>query len=106
MSADGGAGPVAALRRKLRAIGLLAEDSGATEAERENAAAVKIRLEQRLRETGAPAGDWTDHAFRLGRSAKDLRKSASPAAAEGDWTEHAHRLGKAMRRGYKKWFSD
>jgi len=106
MSADGGAGPVAALRRNLRAIGLLAEDSGATEAERENAAAVKIRLEQRLRETGAPAGDWTDKAFRLGQWAREIRKSTSPAATDGDWTDHARRLGKAVRRGYKKWSSE
>jgi|SRR5437763_103217 len=106
MSADGVAGPVAALRRKLRAIGLLAEDSGATEAERANAAAVKIRLEQRLRETGAPAGNWTDKAFRLGQWAREIRKSTSPAATDGDWTDYARRLGKAVRRGYKKWSSE
>ena len=106
MSAGGVAGPVAALRRKLRAIGLLAGDSGATEAERENAAAVKIRLEQRLREAEAPAGDWTDKAFRLGQWAREIRKSTSPAATDGDWTDHARRLGKAVRRGYKKWSSE
>ena len=106
MSADGVAGPVAALRRKLRAIGLLAEDLGATEAERENAAAVKIRLERRLRENEAPAADWTDKAFRLGRWAREIRKSASPAATDADWTDHARRLGRAVRRGYKKWSSE
>jgi hypothetical protein len=82
------------------------EDSGATEHERANAEALKTRLEQRLREAGAPAGDWTDKAFRLGRWAKEMRKSASPASPKGDWTDHAHRLGKALRRGYKKWLSE
>src|SRR5438045_3426059 len=106
MQGNGFIGSVAALRRKLRALAAVAADTGATASEKANATSLKKRLEQRLRDAGAPAGDWTDHAFRLGRSAKDLRKSASPAAAEGDWTEHAHRLGKAMRRGYKKWFSD
>src|SRR5437764_8004750 len=99
-------GSVAALRRKLRALAAVAEDTGATASEKANAASLKKRLEQRLRDAGAPAGDWTDHAFRLGRRVKEIRKSASPAAGEGDWTEHAHQLGKAVRRGYRKWLSD
>lgn len=99
-------GSVAALRRKLRALAAVAENRGATAAEKSNAAALKKRLEQRLRDAGAPAGDWTDTAFRLGRWAKDARKSASPAGTEADWTDHARRLGKAVRRGYKKWSSD
>lgn len=99
-------GTIAALRRKLRAVGLLAEDPGATASERANAEAAKTRLEQRLREAGAPAGDWTDKAFRLGRWAREMRKSTSPASPAGDWTDHAHRLGKAVRRGYKKWSSE
>ena len=100
MRANGVAGSVAALRRKLRAIGLLAEDAGATASERENAEAAKQRLEQRLREAGAPKGDWTDKAFRLGRWAREIRKSAAPAPTDaGDWTDHARRLGKMVRRG-------
>jgi hypothetical protein len=67
---------------------------------------VKSRLEQRLREAQAPAGDWTDKAFRLSRWAGEMRKSASPASTDGDWTDHARRLGKAVRRGYKKWSSE
>ena len=97
---------VVALRRKLRALGVVAKDAGATGPERANAEALKKRLEQRLREAGSPAGDWTDNAFRWGRWAKDLRKSGLPKSAESDWTDHAHRLGKAVRRGYKKWLSD
>ena len=94
-------GSVEAVRRKLRAVTAVAEDAAATEHEKANAAALKTRLEQRLREAGAPAGDWTDNLFRLGR----LSKSVSPASPRGDWTDHALRLGKTLRRGYKKWSS-
>ena len=104
MGANGVVGSVAALRRKLRGIASLAVDSGATASERENAQAVKKRLEQKLAETKAPIADWTDQAFRLGRWVREFRKSA-PASTNGDWTDHARRLGKAVRRGYKKWSS-
>src|SRR5436190_13041681 len=106
MDGNGFSRSVAALRRKLRALGAVAQDPGAAAPEKANAAALKQRLEQRLREAGAPAGDWTDHAFRLGRWAKDVRKSGPAGSAEGDWTDQAHRLGKALRRSYKKWSSD
>jgi hypothetical protein len=107
MRADRVIGSVTALRRKLRAIASLAQDAGATASERENAEAAKERLEQRLREAGAPKGDWTDKAFRLGRWAREMRKAASPAPTDaGDWTDHARRLGKMVRRGYKKWSSE
>ena len=99
-------GSVGALRRKLRGLAAVAGDAGATAPEKANAEALKKRLEQRLREAGAPAGDWTDHAFRAGRWAKDIRKSAAPASTEADWTDHARRLGKAARSAYKKWSTD
>ena len=88
------------IRRKLRAVSALAENAGATEHERASAAALKARLQQRLKETGEPAGDWTDNAFRLG---KQLTEAASPGSPKGDWTDNAFRLGKVLRRGYKKW---
>jgi len=102
---------VAALRRKVRGLAAVAADPAATAPERANARALKKRLEQRLRETGTPAGDWTDKAFRLGRWAKEIQRPASPAQAEGeqgegDWTDHARQLGKAARRVYKKWSSE
>src|SRR5215207_11746561 len=97
---------VAALRRRLRALAAVAANSGATPAERANAAALKQRIEQRLRDAGAPAGDWTDTVFRLGRRVKQIRQPAAPAGPEPDWTEHARRLGKAVRHGYKKWLSN
>jgi len=106
MRANGVVGSVAALRRKLRAIASIAADAGSTASEKANAEALKNRLEQRLREADAPAGDWTDNAFRLGRWAKKIRKSASSPPAEEDWTDHARRLGKAARRAYKKWSSE
>jgi hypothetical protein len=98
-------GSMEAVRRKLRALAAVAGDAGATEHERATAEALKARLEQRLSEAGAPAGHWTDKAFRLGRWAKGMR-TAPPAAPVGDWTETAHRLGKAVRQGYKRWLSE
>jgi hypothetical protein len=97
---------IAALRRKLRGVASVAADPGATASEKENAEALKSRLEQRLREEGAPAGDWTDHAFRLGRWARGVQTTISPAPDDTDWTDRARRLGKAVGRGYKKWSSE
>ena len=105
MSIDKHAESVEAIRRKLRAITAIVKDSGATEPEKANAAVLKTRMEQRLRKAGAPAGDWTDDVFRLGRLAGDITKSISPGSSKGDWTSGAHQLGKALRRSYKKWVS-
>jgi squalene cyclase len=99
-------GSLEAVRRKLRALTAVAGDAGATEHERATAEALKTRLEQQLRKAGAPAGDWTDNAFRLGKWAKEMKKSASPGAPSEDWTGNARRLGNVVRRGYKKWLSE
>ncbi len=96
-------GSVLSVRRKLRAVSAVIGDPAATEHERANAAALKERLQRRLREAGVPAGDWTDTAFRLGKWAGQMKSSASPASPKGDWTDNAHRLGKALRQGYKRW---
>ena len=98
--------PLAALRRKLRALAAVARDAGATAPERAAAATLKNRLEERLRKAGVPAGDWTDHAFRLGRWAKGVRQPGPPGPGDTDWTDHARKLGKAVGRGYRKWLSD
>lgn len=98
-------GSIEGIRRKLRAVTAIVNDAGATAEERANAAAVKARLERRLKAAGVPVGDWTDTAFRFGRWAKGLRKAASPESAGSDWTAQAYRLGRVARRGYKKWFS-
>ena len=105
MRANGFVGSLGALRRKVRALASVAEDAAATPPERANAEALKERLEQQLRAAQAPAGDWTDKAFRLGRWVTDMRKSTAPARANGDWTDNVHRLGKAVGRGYRKWWS-
>jgi hypothetical protein len=97
---------IEALRRKLKAVAAIVKDPGATASERANADILKTRLEKRLKDAGAPRGDWTDNAFRLGRWARKLRGSASPASPEGDWTDGAFRLGRALRRGYKRWSSE
>ena len=113
MQSDGFIGPLGALRRKLRALAAVAGDAGATASERANAEALKDRLEDRLRAAAVrtPAGDWTDHAFRLGQWTKDqwakgMQQSAATPISKRDVTDDAHRLGKAVRRGYKKWLSD
>lgn len=108
MQSDGFNGPLTALRRKLKALAAIAGDQSATAAERENAEALRRRLEERLRavQVRPPAGDWTDHAFRLGRWVGRVRPSGAPAADQTDWTDHARRLGKAVRRGYRKLLSD
>jgi len=103
MRIGGFIGSVADLRRKLRALTALAENVGATEHERANAKVLKARLERRLRDAGAPVGDWTDNAFRLGRQVKELTQGVSPTSPKGDWTDNAFRLGKVLRRGFKKW---
>jgi hypothetical protein len=96
-------GSIADIRRKLRAVAALAQNAGATEHERANAKALKARLQQKLKDAGQPAGDWTDNAFRLGRKLKEVTKETAPQRPKGDWTDNAFRLGKALRRGYKKW---
>jgi len=102
----GDTGPLAALRRKLKALTAVARDSHATPAERANATSLQHRLQRRLDDAGAPKGDWTDSAYRLGKSVKDLKQAASPAAPKGDWTDHARGLGKVFRRGAKRFFTD
>jgi hypothetical protein len=97
----------AAIRRKLRAIAAVLLDPAATENERANAQALKLRLQSRLGQQArtAPEGTWTGLLFRLGRGVKqikDIKQSTSPTSPKGDWTDNAFRLGKLFRRGFKK----
>jgi uncharacterized protein (DUF2461 family) len=94
---------IEALRRKLRAIVEIFHDPAATEHEKENAGALKERLEAQLRQAGAPKGDWSDVMFRLGRTARQFGKSTSPDGPSGDWSDNAFRLGRTIRRALKKW---
>jgi hypothetical protein len=95
-----------AIRRKLRAIVAVRLDPGATEHERTNAEALKIRLEKRLRQEvtpeATPEGTWMDIMFRLGRAVKEIKQSTSPSSPKSDWTDHAFRLGRTLRKGLKK----
>lgn len=90
------------IRRKLRAVAALVADRGATDAERQSAAALRARLEQRLRAAGTPVGDWSDNLFRLGQAVRRMAEGSAPRSPKGDWTDHALRLGKALRRGYRR----
>ncbi|HEV8016803.1 MAG TPA: hypothetical protein VGP48_14790 [Stellaceae bacterium] len=78
-------------------------DPAATVHERANAQSLKAGLKKKLEQEGAPAGDWTDQAFRAGRLVQGMKKSVAPASSRGPSSEAAFRLGKALRRGLKKW---
>jgi hypothetical protein len=93
-----------AIKRKLRAITAFLSDPAATENERSNAQALKLRLQKRLGQDAAPEGTWSDILFRLGRGVRHVKKikqSTTPPAPKGDWTDNAFRLGR-MFRGLKK----
>jgi hypothetical protein len=95
----------AAIRRKLRAIGAVLADSAATENERANAQALKLRLQKQLGPEVAPEGAWSGILFRLGRGVrqiKQMKQSSTPPAPKGDWTDNAYRLGRLFRKGLKK----
>jgi hypothetical protein len=99
-------GSLDAARRKLRALSAMAEDPGASKQERATAQALKARVQRRLNEAGAPAGDWTDYAFRLGNWTKNIGRPASPGPTTEGWTDTAGEAGRALRRSYKRWLSD
>ncbi len=73
-----------AIRRKLRAIAAVLLDPAATDNERSNAEALKLRLEKRLGSEAAPEAAWTNILFRLGRGVKNIKQStASRPAPKG-----------------------
>lgn len=90
------------IRRKLRAIASILVDPAATEHEKANARALKNRLERRLASEAPSKRASADFLFRLGRAVRDVRQSTEPPAPKGDWTDHAFRLGRLFRRGFKK----
>jgi hypothetical protein len=93
-------GAAEAIERKLRALVLVLADPAATEHEKANARSLKLRLEQRLARAAPPTG--ADLLFRLGRAVRDIRQSVEPPAPKGNWTDHAFRLGRLFRRGLPK----
>jgi hypothetical protein len=96
-----------AIERKLRALAAVLLDPAATENERANAQALKLRLQKQLGQKAAaiPEGTWTGMLFRLGRGVrhiKEIKQSSAPPAPKGDWTDNAFRLGRMFRKGLKK----
>ncbi len=94
--------PIDSVRRKLQGLGAMLRDPAATEHEKANAAALKAQLEEKLKDKGVPAGDWSDIAFRAGKALKTLKQSTEPPAAMNGTTGAAFRLGKAFSQARKK----
>ena len=84
-----------AIRRKLRALAAVFLDSAATEHEKANAKVLKGRLETRLGQKPTSESAWTGIMFRLGRGVREVTSSRH---AKGDWTDHAFRLGRIVSR--------
>lgn len=97
--------PVDAIHRKLRGLVAMLQDPTITENEKANAQALKQRLEKRLRQAGVPEGDWTDIAFRAGRTIEALKQATAPPPTIQGPSKLAFRLGKAFGQGLKKWRS-
>ena len=89
----------AAIHRKLRALAAVFSDPAATEAEKQNAERLKVRLEDQLEPKAPPDGALTSLMFRLGQGVRDITSAPAP---KGDWTDHAFRLGRMFRKGLKK----
>jgi hypothetical protein len=99
MPASENARSIEAIRRKLRALTAVLLDPAATEPEKANAERLKVRLEKQLADEPTPEGKLNDMMFRLGQGVKEMR---SPPARKGDWTAHAFRLGRMLRQAFKK----
>jgi hypothetical protein len=89
----------AAIHRKLRALAAIFSDPAATEAEKSNAERLKVRLEEHLDQETPPERAWTSLMFRLGQGVRDISSAPAP---KGDWTDHAFRLGRMFRKGLKR----
>jgi hypothetical protein len=89
-----------AIQRKLRALASVLLDPAATEHEKANAGSLKIRLEKQLGQKAGSAGTSADLLFRLGRKVREIRQA--PPVPKGDWTDHAFRLGRMFGKGFKK----
>jgi hypothetical protein len=103
MTANEDASSAEAIARKLRAISAVLADPVATEHERANARALKLRLEQQLKaQLPPPKQESSEIMFRLGRAIRELRQSTATPNPKGDWTDHAFRLGRMLRNGLRK----
>ena len=102
MTASEDASSGEAIERKLRAISAVLADPAATAHERANAQALKLRLERQLRAHASQKQQRTDVMFRFGRAIRAIKQSTSAPAPKGDWTDHAFRLGRMLRNGLRK----
>jgi hypothetical protein len=98
MPMSGNASSTSAIHRKLRALTAVLLDRATTEHERANAEGLKMRLEEQLRREATP-GSWAGIMFRLGRGVREIITQPSP---NGDWTDHAFRVGRMLRGRLKK----
>ncbi len=89
----------AAIHRKLRALAAVFSDPAATASEKANAERLKARLEDQLKPDAPPERALTSLMFRLGQGVRDLTSAPAP---KGDWTDHAFRLGRMFRKGLKE----
>jgi hypothetical protein len=90
------------IHRKLRALGAVFTDPAATDHEKANAKRLQDRLEQQLGQDVAPERTWTGVMYLLGQGVKEIASPPPVKAAKGDWTDHAFRLGRLFRKGLKK----
>lgn len=90
------------IHRKLRALGAVFTDPAATEHEKANAKRLQGQLEAQLEQETAPEGAWAGIMYRLGQGVKEIAAPPPAKAAKGDWTDHAFRLGRLFRKGLKK----
>jgi hypothetical protein len=91
------------IRRKLRGLVAVIQDSGATAAERENARRLKAGLKAKLEQQGTPEGDWSDAVFRFGRALRRIETStAPPPSLSTGAAKVGFRLGRALRQATKK----
>jgi len=102
MNANEDANSAEAIARKLRAISAVLADPAATEHERANARALKLRLEQQQKAQPPPKQPSSEIMFRLGRAIRELKQSTAAPNPKGDWTDHAFRLGRMFRNGLRK----
>jgi hypothetical protein len=102
MTASEDTSPAEAIERKLRAISAVLADPAATAHERANAKALKLRLERQLRAQSSQKQEPTDIMFRFGRVIRAFKQSTPAPAPKGDWTDHAFRLGRMLRNGLRK----
>jgi hypothetical protein len=91
------------IRRKLRGLVAVIQDSGATAAERDNARRLKAGLKAKLEQQGTPEGDWSDTVFRFGRALRRVKTStAPPPSLSTGAAKVGFRLGRALRQVTKK----